>query len=78
MKAVQDVTTEFIQGIILLKQTKKKQNSGIQAKDSEKILIKILDEMEGSSVGDSKIEKVDHLVKMSNPKIMQEWNIQEI
>lgn len=47
MKAVQDVTTEFIQEIILLKQTKKN-NTGIQAKDSEKILIKILDEMEGS------------------------------
>lgn len=77
MKAVQDVTTEFIQEIILLKQTKKN-NTGIQAKDSEKILIKILDEMEGSSVVDSKIEKVDHLVKMSNPKTMQEWNIQTI
>lgn len=34
--------------------------------------------MEESSVGDSKIEKVDHLVKMSNPKTMQKWNIQEI
>lgn len=77
MKAVQDVTTEFIQEIILLKQTKKN-NTGIQAKDSEKILIKILDEMEGSSVVDCKIEKVDHLVKMSNPKTMQEWNIQTI
>lgn len=78
MKAVQDVTTEFIQEIILLKQTNKKNNTEIQAKDSEKILIKILDEMEGSSVVDCKIEKVDHLVKMSNPKTMQEWNIQTI